>query len=205
LSELLNPGNFEFFARYLLAGYVVMIVRSGFVAARRPKTTELIVEAVIFSLINQIAFQLIIWPVPNQFLEIIGDRSQFFIQILVLPAIIGSILGLSLSRGWNNAVLRRLSLPISQPVHRAHDFAFTNDRAAGLIIITYFDGTVVYGYFGEQSLAASDTERSDIYLERLYNVASDGQWSELSPPRGALLALRDVRSIEFLEEEREAK
>jgi len=52
-TQLLAPDTFEFFARYLLAGYVVIIVRARWVAGLRPKTAEQIVEAVLFSLIVQ--------------------------------------------------------------------------------------------------------------------------------------------------------
>lgn len=199
MSQFLSPDTFEFFARYLLAGYVVIIIRSRFVSTQRPKTADLVVEAVILSLINQLVFQLLLWPLPETSLAWLGTKAILFSEILVLPTVLGLLLGLNLARGWNNAVLRRLSMPVSQPVHRAHDFAFTHNRSVGLVIVTYFDGTVVFGYFGEHSMAASDVERSDIYLERLYDVKDDGQWIELDPPRGALLSLNGVRSIEFLD------
>ncbi len=163
----------------------------------------MIVEAIIFSLINQLLFQVILWRLPSVWIVRTDAQALLFLQVLVLPAVIGLILGLNLSRGWNNAVLRRLSMPVSQPVHRAHDFAFAHDRSAGLIILTHFDGTVVFGYFGEQSLAANDNNRSDIYLERLYDVDKEGQWADMKPPRSALLSLEGVRSVEFLEEEGE--
>jgi len=205
VSDFIDPGNFDFFARYLLAGYVIMIVRSRFVVAQRPNTGDMIVEAVILSLINQLAFQLIIWVMPQNLAVSLGKQSVLFLQVLVLPAFIGALLGLNLSRGWNNAMLRRLSMPIASPAHRAHDFAFALERPAGHVIVKYNDGTLVFGYFGERSMAASDKERSDIYLERVYSVDKDGQWSELSPPRSALLSLNGLRSIEFLDEESETE
>lgn len=199
MQQLLSPDTFEFFARYLLAGYVTMIVRSWFVTAQRPKAPELVIEAVIFSLVVQLLYILLIWPIPRSALDRAGDQALFFLQILGLPALLGVALGVNLSRGWNNAILRLLSMPITQPVHRAHDFAFDHNREAGWVIISYFDGTQVHGYFGERSLAASDANRSDIYLERLYHAAEDGQWAEYEPNRSALLSLENVRLIEFLD------
>lgn len=204
-SDLLKPETFDFLARYLLAGYIIMIVRSRFVVGERPKTTELVAEAVVLSLINQFVFQLIEWPLPENWLGSLDKETAFFSEVLILPAALGLILGANLSRGWNNAILRRLSMPITQPAQRAHDFAFSHQRRAGMVIVTYFDGASVHGYFGENSLASRDTERSDIFLERLYDINDEGQWSELSPPRGALLSLSNVRSIEFLDEEGDAQ
>lgn len=200
-NNFFTPDTFDFFAKYLVAGYIVMIVRARFIVSERPKATEIIVEAVILSLINQLVFQLIIWPLPERAITLIGPRALFFAEVLVLSSLIGLILGANLSRGWNRAVLRRLSLPVIQPIQRAHDFAFGNNRQPGLVIVRYADGTCVYGYFGPASLAASDTNRSDLFLERLYSVDEAGQWSETQPLRGALISLTDVRSIEFLESE----
>ena len=92
-------------------------------------------------------------------------------------------------------------MPVQNPIRRAYDFAFLQHDIEGFVILTYDDGTKVYGYFGENSLAASDPERSDIYLERLYDVDDSGQWYEKTPPRGGLLKLDGMRSLEFLEPE----
>lgn len=209
---MLSPETFDFFATYLLAGYVVIIVRSRFILGLRPKPTELIVEAVIFSLVNQLAAsaiaELSVYFGVNQFLNTVGvlpsydSRVYFFAKILVLPTLIGSALGYNLTAGWKNALLRRLSLPVIHPVQRGHDYAFGNNREPGFVIVTYFDETTVAGYFGENSLAASDAQRSDLYLERLYLIDEVYEWQQPSPPRSGLISLQNVRSIEFLESER---
>lgn len=75
----------------------------------------------------------------------------------------------------------------------------------GFVIVSYEDGTTVRGYFGERSLAATDSERSDIFLERLYLEGEGGQWTEVEPGRSGLLNLKGVRSIEFLDNANNAK
>ena len=181
-SQLLSPDTFEFFARYLLAGYVVIIVRSRFVVGPRGKTSDFLIEAVILSLMVQLVVFLVTpllgWVSPRLSIHDLNEpyASEFtlFLEVLLLPAVIGIVFGRNLSAGWNNAVLRRLSMPVIHPVQRAHDFAFGNERKPCFVIITYDDGTVARGFFGEASLAASDKDRSDIYLERLYDEGADG-------------------------------
>jgi Family of unknown function (DUF6338) len=203
MIDLISPTNFDFFARFLLAGLIIISIRSRFVVGERPRLAEMLVEAVILSLINQLAFALIAsllsFLVPNL---TIPSRLAFFLEVLALPVLLGSLFGWNLSQGWNQSLLRRLSMPVQNPTRRAYDFAFTQNVTEGFVILTYVDGTVVYGYYGENSLAASDPQRSDIYLERLYDVGADGQWFEKTPSRGALLMLDGIRSIEFLEPER---
>jgi len=200
MAQFLTPETFEFFAKFLLAGYIVIIVRSRFILGVRPKPTELVVEAIILSLINQLVFSAVSAFIPDQQLAQVDDQVLLFAEVLFLPTLMGLLLGWNLSRGWNNAFLRRLSMPIVHPVQRAHDFAFGNHRSPALVIVSYEDGTVIRGYFGESSLAASDPSRSDIFLERLYVEDESGQWAEIQPGRSGLISLNGVRSIEFLDE-----
>lgn len=194
-----DPTTFEFFARYALAGFIVIWVRAGFVTGERPRLTEMAVEAVILSLVNQLAYQFLAnwggqlgFPPPSR-------NAALMVEVLVLPAVIGGIFGFSLSKGWNLAILRRLSMPIQNPIRRAHDFAFVHNATERFVILTYSDGTRVHGFYGAHSLAANDPARSDIYLERLYDVDESGQWYEQRPSRSALLSLVNMRSIEFLQ------
>lgn len=204
MNQLITPANFDFFARYLLAGLIVISVRSRFVVGERPKLAEQLLEAVVLSLINQLVFKLLVWVGALLALPVhLPPDALFFAEVLVLPVLLGALFGWNLSRGWNRSLLRRLSMPVQNPVRRAYDFAFGRPRPPGWVIVSFADGTVVHGFFGEESLAASDGDRSDIYLERLYSVSDDGQWTEIVPRRAALLALEGMRSIEFLEMEGE--
>jgi Family of unknown function (DUF6338) len=213
MFDFISPSNFDFFAHYFLAGFIIFSVRSRYVLGEKAKATDIIFESVVLSLLNQLVF-LIVAPslgylvgfLPAAIVKfaeaIAGGRSVFFLEVLILPGILGTFFGINLRRGWNSAILRRLSMPTVHPTRRAYDFAFGDTRQEGFVIITFADGTMVYGYFGPASLAASDSSRSDIYLERLYDVI-DGVWSPTQPPKSALLMLNDLRSIEFIEPQKE--
>jgi len=207
--NLLSPQTFEFFARFLLAGFVMLSVRSRFVATQRPKPSEVILDAVVLSLINQFCFLALqsildLLPLPQDGVVTAISRSRlpFFVEILVLPALLGFLFAKATGSSFANGFLRKLSMPGTHPVARAYDHAFQEHRTPSFVIVTFQDGTQVFGYFGERSLAATDTERSDIYLERLYTVEND-IWTEAVPSRGALVALAELRSIEFIETETE--
>lgn len=210
MTQLLSPDTFEFFARYLLAGYVVIFVRSAFVLGLRPKPTELLIEAVILSLVAQMLLfvlealhQVVVhsaWAEDLFPVWVVAPQETFVlaVRVLVVPTILGCILGLFLQSNWRNGVLKRFSLPVVHPVRRAHDFAFGNNRPPGLVEITFEDGTKIAGWFGENSLAATDDTRSDLYLERAYLIDDQGNWKNPSEPRSILISLQNVRSVEFL-------
>ncbi len=204
MLDLITPSNFDFFARYLLAGLIIIWIRSNFVLGDRPRLSDMVIEAVILSLFNQLVFLLLVWvlafPMPHYAPP---TRTAFFAEVLALPISLGILLGWGFSRGWVDSLFRTLAIPVRN-VKRAYDFAFATHETEGFVILTYSDGTKVFGYFGENSLAANDAKHSDIYIERLYDLKEDGQWFEQSPPRGVWLNLDGLRSIEFLKPERTA-
>ena len=124
MIDLIHPGNFEFFARYLLAGLIIIWIRANFVIGERARLTDMIVEAVILSLFNQLIFLLLVWLLSLASPTFVLDgRAPFFTEVLALPVLIGLVLGWGISSGWIHALFRLLSIP-AQNVRRAYDFAF---------------------------------------------------------------------------------
>ncbi|WP_306115903.1 MULTISPECIES: DUF6338 family protein [unclassified Roseovarius] len=115
MPNLFTPETFEFFARYLLAGFILISVRSRFVVGERPKPTEIIFEAIVLSLINQLFF-ILAGPSLTSLASLVdwtlSEQILLLAEVLFLPAILGVLAGWNLSQGWNHALLRRLSMPI---------------------------------------------------------------------------------------------
>ena len=124
MTSLLTPETFEFFARFLLAGFVTMSARARFVTGERPKLSETVAEAVILSLVNQFLFRTIFFWLPA---AIDGPRETEFLllaEVLILPGALGLFAGWLVSRNWMPDGARRLILPVTRPVPQAFDHAF---------------------------------------------------------------------------------
>lgn len=197
MSQLLAPETFEFFARYLLAGYVFLTLRSWWIAAERPRLNEQIAEAVILSLINQAILLVTFgwlsddWHENNASFSLLG-------QYVIQPAVLGILVGWLAARDWLPSGLRRLFMPGVRPVTDAYEFALQSAPEDGFIIVSYEDGREVHGYFGADSLASEDRLLGGLLIERLYVVGEDRVWIEADPPRSVWLSLKGARSIEFL-------
>lgn len=209
MPDIFNPNTFDFFARYFLAGFILSTVRARYVIGEKPGASEVVYEAIILSLLNQLIFQalasLASWLQPHAvglppvaWAYEAADHFAFQIETLLQPALLGVLSGYALRSNWNLPILRHLAMPIVHPTLRAYDYAFGDITTDRFVIVTYHDGTLIYGYFGASSLASSAPDRGDIYLERLYDVV-EGVWTPTEPPKSALLMLRDVRTIEFIE------
>lgn len=209
----LTQDTFDFFARYILSGFIIYLIRNAYVVGERPKIPDVALDVVLFGLVNQLVWQLLAWvgtlaataavavsTSPEAFLGTApAARFLFFIEVLALPAAIGVLSGRALRNGWTEGLYRLLSVPLTDPIPRAFDHVFLT-RGPGFVIVTFKDGTQLPGYYGKTSRVGRDPERSEIYLQRLYEIGTDGTWKELVPRRSILINISDVRSIEFLEE-----
>lgn len=195
MGPLLTPETFEFFAQYLLAGFVFLSARSWIVAGERPRPNETLIEAVVLSLINQLVLLVTLEVLPAPLRR---GTAGLFTQVVAQPLVLGLSVGWLVRANLLPQGLRRLFLPAVRPVSRGLDRALDRMGSQGFVIVTFDDGTVVNGYFGAESNAGTDEERGGLYVERLYSVEPDGTWIEILPRRGAWLALSDARTIEFI-------
>lgn len=212
VSALLNVEAFEFFARYVLSGFIIYMIRNAYVVGERPQLGEVVLDILLFGLVNQLVFRVAGWLVgavadfalvgsahPDRLAFLTpGEEARFYVEVLLVPILIGVVSGHALRHGWARGVLRAVALPLVDPIPRAYDHVFAQ-RGTGFVILTFDDGLKVHGYYGPSSRAGRDPGRSEIYLERLYVVGDDGIWQEARPTRAALISLAGLRSIEFIE------
>ena len=197
MGQLLTPETFEFFARYLLAGFVFMSARSRFVAGERPRINETLVESLILSLINQMV-ALLTFAGATQDWSAANPSLRLFLEVVVQPAFLGLLTGWLSVRNWLPAGLRRLIMPAVRPVLPAVDYAFDRLEAPAYVILTFEDGRQVFGFFGSASMVSTDTENGGMFIEDIYSVSGDGVWTPADPGRGAWVAMSRLRSIEFI-------
>lgn len=201
-----TPDNFSFFAEYVLSGFIIYLIRNAFVFGERPKVADIALDILLFSLVNQLVWRMVlsltlsmvglVWP---DLLQRIAAATEmlFYLEVFALPILIGVVSGNALRKGWAKGLFRIVSIPIVDPIPRAYDHVFSQ-RGIGYVILSFQDGSKIYGYYGVQSRAGRDPGRSEIYLESLYVVGKDGQWVEAEPSRAALIQLSGLRMNEFL-------
>lgn len=198
MEALLNPETFEFFAKYILAGFVFLSARASLVSGEKPRPNETILESVILSLLNHLVWRFgtswifgafSVWPT-----EVI-----LVIEVVVQPYLLGLCVGWAVQADKLPAGLRRMVMPFLRPANDSFDLGLEQIQRRAFVIVTYIDGHVVYGLFGRRSLSSKDQDRGGLYLERLFQVGNDGNWIDAHPPRSGWISMVNVRSVEFLE------
>ena len=198
METLLNPETFDFFATYVLAGFVFLSARASLVSGEKPRPNETIIEAVILSLLNHLVWRFgTSWVTDT--VALLPPELLLVIEVVVQPYLMGLTVGWAVHADKLPAGLRRLLMPFLRPANDSFDHGLEQIQRRAFVIVTYNDGHVVYGLFGKRSLSSKDQERGGAYLERLFHVGSDGNWIDANPPRSGWVSMAEVRSVEFLE------
>jgi hypothetical protein len=92
-----------------------------------------------------------------------------------------------------------LGLRPINPIPTGWDWIFSRTGRC-FVLITLKDGREIAGWFGSKSMASSDPERKDIFIEKLYTVPDDGSpWTEVAGNLGIQVDGSQIAFIEFRE------
>jgi len=96
--------------------------------------------------------------------------------------------------GW---LYRLIGLRAISPIPTGWDWVFSTADPC-FVLVTLTDGTEIAGYFGRRSMASSDPERKDIYLETVYKVPKNGRpWVAVPGSLGMHIDGALIAYIEF--------
>ncbi len=190
-----------FIISVLVPGFIYHAVAGSFVALRAHKdketnflrylTATAFNYALLSPLIYLLAFDHIFTNHP------VGQAFCWFIIIFITPVILGVVYARIVQRDGLGWLYRLLGLRAISPIPTGWDWIFSTTEPC-YVLITLADGTEIAGYFGLRSMASSDPERKDIYIERVYKVPEGGgAWQEVERSLGMLVDGSQIAYIEF--------
>ena len=83
------------------------------------------------------------------------------------------------------------------PIPTAWDYKFLSMNTGRWICVKLTDDSEVYGVFGGTSLASSDANERDIYIEQVYDVSDSGEWTIADRTDGMLIKAEYIKAISF--------
>lgn len=197
-------SNLYFVVSVLVPGFIYRGVVSNFVPMRQYKDRERILlglltatafnYAICSPLIYLLTFGLI-FPSSRA-----GQALCWFAVIFIVPAILALLHARIIQKDGLRWLYRLLGLRFISPIPTGWDFVFSTTEPC-FLLVTLTDGTGIAGYFGRQSMASSDPDRRDIYIERVYRVAEgDEPWQEVDRSLGMHIDGSQIAYIEFWSE-----
>lgn len=199
--EIKSAADLFYIVAVFVPGFIYNAVLLNFVPLRQNKETELIllrfltITAISYAVSSPLIY-LLIFKQFCQYQPVLQAFLWFFIIFLV-PIILALIHAKIIQKDGLGWLYRWLDLRPINPVPTGWDWIFSRTSPCYLLV-TLTDGTEIAGYFGTQSMASSDPERRDIYLEMVYTIPEDGgPWQEVDRSLGMYIANTQISSIEF--------
>lgn len=179
---------------FFVPGLVVLFVRSQFVTgAKFPHSTAWLPYLAISVIYYALAFPLIGFVVAIDE-PIYGKILAWFSLVFAGPAVLGLVLGINIQKDFFHRLLRRCGLKPVHVIPTAWDWTFGMNEQ--WVLITLKDGTRFAGLCGSESFMSSDPTERDIYIQQVYDVDDDNNWSS-SGEKALLIIAGEIRTIEF--------
>ena len=185
----------------LVPGFIYNGVLTSFVPLRQNK--ERVVLTLRFLTITAVNYAV---SSPLIYLLMAGDHTvgtpalralAWFAIIFMVPVVLATIHAEIVQHDGFGWLYRLLRLRAINPIPTGWDWVFSRAEPC-YVLVTLTDGTQVAGYFGARSMASSDPERKDIFLEEAYTVPDDGTpWEAVAESLGVYIEGSQISSIEF--------
>ncbi len=198
--KLENVETLYFVISVFVPGFIYNGVFSNFVPLRRTKEKELLIlrlltaTAVNYAICSPILYLLIM---GNLFASRpLMQAIAWLAVIFLVPILLGLVHAWIVQRDGIGGLYRLLGLRAINPIPTGWDWIFSRTDPC-FVLITLNDGTTIAGFFGLRSMASSDPEHKDIYIEKVYTVPEDGPWNEVENSQGMQVDGAQIAFIEF--------
>nr|WP_284701285.1 DUF6338 family protein [Rhodoplanes tepidamans] len=194
MPDLKSLDSLYLVLAFIVPGLIASFIRIQFTTGRAPSHSEAMLSYFTLSII----YYALALPVVEYILTLPetgrGRIIAWFLLVLVGPAAFGALLGVNAQLGLLRRFLRWCRL---NPVHvmpTAWDWKSSTMRESWVLVVLK-DGTRFGGFCGTNSFFSTDPKERDLYIERVYDIDENEQWS----PRenSVLIAGGEIRTIEF--------
>lgn len=200
MFELNSIQDIQLLFAYLLPGFLISFIFSRFFASKTRGITESLVEYLVLTAI----YYSLTYPISGLiFGEGFDPKSPYTVLIFFIlgPVAFGLVLGALNRRNAFHRLLRRLGITMVHPIPSAWDWRLYDMREGTFVLITLQDDSQVGGRFGPKAFASSDPAERDLYLDDIWHIDEEGEWTELEEKKGILIAAKEIKYIEFWDED----
>ncbi len=197
MLELFTFENIYFALSFIVPGRIIVFFRSKFLIGRRSQSHyEALLSYITISVVYLAIALSVMKIISEQFRVSMPEIYYLPILVILVPTILGIIIGVSTKNGWGRRIVNRIGF---HPVHvmpTAWDWKFSAYKEE-LVLVTLKDETKIAGYISGGSFMSSDPEERDIYIEKLYELEDNDDWTNCDP-KSILIMSGEIQTIEFI-------
>jgi hypothetical protein len=197
--KLESIPDLYFVISVFVPGFIYHGVLRQFVPLRQNRQIELI----LLSFLTATAFNyalcspIIFWLITGHLINYpIIEACLWFTVLFIVPILLAIFQAQVVQKDWLNWIYRILRLRPINPIPTGWDWIFSRTGPC-FLLVTLKSGTSIAGYFGELSMASSDPESQDIFIEKTYIIGSNGQWAVVNGSEGVHINGSEIAFIEF--------
>jgi Family of unknown function (DUF6338) len=200
-----NVPDLYFVISVFVPGFIYHAVLSKFVPLHQQSVKELLFLGFFTSTaFNYALCSPIIYLLVNKQLYPDSPRLQalfWLIIIFISPIALAIISAFFKQHDGLRWLYRLLHLRAINPVPTGWDWIFSRTEPC-FVLVTLGNGTQIAGYFGPVSMASSDPDRRDLFLERVYTIPRNQQvpWKLVDRTGGVYIAGASIALVEFRKE-----
>ena len=202
--KLESLENLYFVLAFVVPGFVYWNVLRQFVPLRPQSKDDnvLLTYAATTILMYSVWSPLILWIMAtNTASSLIAAPAKsviiFVSLVFVGPMVLAVIRAYMIQYDGDDWLCRKLRLRPVHPIPTGWDWKFSR-TAPSYVIVTMQDGKAIAGWFGTKSMASSDPERRDLFLEQVFTIPADGSpWIATPGSDGVYIDGKQIANIEF--------
>lgn len=184
-------------AYFVLPGYIIYGIVNSFVPRKISNDGEKLLRFIFYSLL-----ELALWFWLLKCIDKASDTYWIKLlgAVLLTSFITGVVMGVFLK--WNpvGQILRKLKIQIINPIPTAWDYKFSELKQGRRITVALLDDTFIRGKYYRDSMASSESDYKDIYLEEAWQLDDDNNWVRIEGTDGVWVSPNVIKWISFMED-----
>lgn len=186
---------------FLVPGYIIKSILSKVLPTQKQNEQRYFFSCLLYSIVTVAIF--------SGFYQLVSryksDTELMYWVLLVAISICGSVcVGFTLAflhkKDVFNKILPKDELNTFSSIPTAWDYCFSKQEPQ-YVIVTLTDGSIIYGFYSENSFSSSESDERDLFIEKIYKRNFCGKWILNKECTGVFISKSAIKTIEFCKKE----
>lgn len=183
---------------FILPGYIMNEIIEALIPVKVHTEGIKTIKFLGYSVFN---FTIWSWLFVLIYKNLSSTSVSYYVLLIMFTVITSTLSGIAIGLLRKFELIRKLFIrfrvQMVHPIPNAWEYKFSKIEEPRWLIITLGSGKCIYGYYGIKSLASSDMNNRDIYLEEIYELDENKNWTKVDRTDGIWINESEIKLIEY--------